>query len=106
MAAPHAGTHTEPRFVRRIQHKSASDVALHFRACAPSAPTKSMAYVTHPRTNCRRSVKSGVKKSGEKRHENALQTSRGCGPAVEIRLLPRPLRRLRLRPRLRLRARL
>src|SRR6266567_4642394 len=65
MAAPHAGTHTEPRFVRRIQHKSAGDVALHFRACAPSAPTKSMAYVTHPRTNCRRSVTKAVGKSSE-----------------------------------------
>src|SRR5262249_46996454 len=39
---------------REIQQESSNNVALHFRASAPSAPTKSIAYVTRPRTKCRR----------------------------------------------------
>src|SRR5262249_34215091 len=57
MTPPYAGTHTESRFVREIQQESSNNVALHFRASAPSAPTKSIAYVTRPRTKCRRWVK-------------------------------------------------
>src|SRR5215831_1935282 len=54
MTPPYAGTHTESRFAREIQQESSNNVALHFRASAPSAPTKSIAYVTRPRTKCRR----------------------------------------------------
>src|SRR5215831_6234082 len=57
MTPPYAGTHTESRFAREIQQESSNNVALHFRASAPSAPTKSIAYVTRPRTKCRRWVK-------------------------------------------------
>src|ERR1700757_5000823 len=56
-ASPHAGTHTEPRFVRKIQQKSHRNVALRFRTSAPSAPAKSIAYVTRPRAKCRRWAK-------------------------------------------------
>src|ERR1700758_4263884 len=55
-ASPHAGTHTEPRFVRKIQQKSHRNVALRFRTSAPSAPAKSIVYVTRPRAKCRRWV--------------------------------------------------
>src|SRR5262245_48580383 len=54
MAPPHAGAHTESRFVRKIL---SNDAALHFRASAPSASAKSIAYVTCPRTKCRRWVR-------------------------------------------------
>src|SRR5215831_16786965 len=60
MTPPYAGTHTESRFAREIQQESSNNVALHFRASAPSAPTKSIAYVTRPRTKCRRWVKMDV----------------------------------------------
>src|ERR1700758_2695250 len=56
-ASPHAGTHTEPRFVRKIQQQSHRNVALRFRTGAPSAPAKSIVYVTRPRAKCRRWAK-------------------------------------------------
>src|ERR1700751_2853623 len=59
-ASPHAGTHTEPRFVRKIQQKSHRNVALRFRTSAPSAPAKSIVYVTRPRAKCRRWVMVGI----------------------------------------------
>src|SRR5262249_58363951 len=62
MTPPYAGTHTESRFAREIQQESSNNVALHFRASAPSAPTKSIAYVTRPRTKCRRWVRARTKR--------------------------------------------
>src|ERR1700745_2391315 len=63
-AAPHAGTHTEPRFVRKIQQKSHRNVALRCRTGAPSAPAKSIVYVTRPRAKCRRWVKRSDQAKG------------------------------------------
>src|SRR6516225_1825214 len=57
MAPPHAGAHMKSRFVRNIQAKSNQNVALHFSASDPSASAKSMGYVTHQGSNCRRWVK-------------------------------------------------
>src|ERR1700751_2874201 len=56
-AAAHVGTHTEHRVVRKIQQKSHRHAALRFRTSAPSAPAKSIVYVTRPRAKCRRWVK-------------------------------------------------
>jgi hypothetical protein len=55
-AAPHAGAHTEPRFVQKNQIKSTNNVALHFRKNASPHQTKSMAYATTSRANCKRWV--------------------------------------------------
>src|ERR1700751_4242261 len=55
-AAAHVGTHTEHRVVRKIQQKSHRHAALRFRTSAPSAPAKSIVYVTRPRAKCRRWV--------------------------------------------------
>src|SRR5580693_1663478 len=57
MTPPCAGAHPERRFVRKIQAKSTNTVALRFGADRPSAPTKSIAYVTHTRIKCRRWVR-------------------------------------------------
>src|SRR6516225_7814766 len=57
MAPPHAGAHMESRFVRNIQAQSNQNVALHFSASDPSASAKSMGYVTHQGSNCRRWVR-------------------------------------------------
>jgi hypothetical protein len=56
-AAPRAGTHTESRFDRKDQIKSADDAALHFRENATPHQAKSMTYVTSTGANCRRSAK-------------------------------------------------
>ena len=61
MAPPHAGAHTESRFAQRIQLKSTTNVALHFRASDPSTPAISMAYVTSPRSKCRRWVLQSIR---------------------------------------------
>jgi len=57
-AAPRAGTHTELRFDRKDQIKSADDAALHFRKNATPHRAKSITYVTSTRANCRRWVKA------------------------------------------------
>src|SRR6266498_211006 len=61
-AAPHAGAHTEARFVAKNQAKSIEDVALHFRKTAIPHQAKSMAYATSTRANCRRWVKHEPRK--------------------------------------------
>src|ERR1700739_2796554 len=55
-AAPHAGTHTESRFDRKYQLKSADDAALHFRENATPHQAKSITYVRSTHANCRRWV--------------------------------------------------
>src|SRR6516165_3530950 len=65
MTPPHTGAHMKSRFVRNIQAKSNQNVALHFSASDPSASAKSMGYVTHQGSNCRRWVRISLRHPAE-----------------------------------------
>src|SRR4029077_8659404 len=86
MTPPCAGAHPERRFVRKIQAKSTNTVALRFRADAPSAPTKSIAYVTPTRIKCRRWVKVlRFNRECQASHTGSRPDSCGCRPARRSR---------------------
>src|SRR5215831_11194947 len=94
MTPPYAGTHTESRFAREIQQESSNNVALHFRASAPSAPTKSIAYVTRPRTKCRRWVKLMWTKLAEQSDKEGWPAARFLAALAEHEIADRGRRRI------------